>query len=615
MVVLECSIPWNGSTVELHKVVINGKPYWLSVELQQAFSSHSQPAYRNALQKAQGPSSQQCSQADKQLLVSQGAIHANTSTSRLLLVSTHRACQLLASLGVAVATREALSQAAVGSLNGNLLAQQPDWQAMHFPSQLPECTISGTDLGANFGLQACNPKAMGFPLLQQQLQAWKEFITGDVVLSRNKRKVECSTHDTYLPSMLRMLGFAWKHCGVQHPTFFTLADPQLVSQFVAFSRARGVQGTTLVGDVQALASVIDYMHAHSGLPQAYLDRWSQWSKHLQRDLQALPVSPKPDLQAMQEGGKLMTAEQATLVVHSAMTAGVAAVHLHGEGYLAAQALLDALILACSWSYMPSARWGCLLSTTVPSYIGPCMHENCRQRDVCRGNRLEAIGEGGFKFVFPHHKSSYSRGGPQISCDVPSEMMPVLQPYVAWGHKVLTELNNQTSCKYLLVNRKGEQLTAQCLNNYYKSIVVQHGGPVGMSPGKNRHLFATSIRQGVIASAAEAGPSKELEAGAAFVMGNRQQAWNVSYDLTYQQAAASKAVAAVGTFRQAVLAKHNLTEVQPAANQGVAMAYEDAGADAQSNSDSSVVIELSSDSEAEELSSDAESGFVSASSAL
>ena len=99
----------------------------------------------------------------------------------------------------------------------------------------------------------------------------------------------------------------------------------------------------------------------------------------------------------------------------------------------------------------------------------------------------------------------------------------------------------------LFTRKGVQLTQPGLCYHFKKIYRTAGATATIYPQLLRHIFV-SERESCDRAA---GPDN---AGAALIMGNSESQWRRSYDLSHTRRETQQAVAAMGSWRAAMLGR-------------------------------------------------------------
>ena len=130
---------------------------------------------------------------------------------------------------------------------------------------------------------------------------------------------------------------------------------------------------------------------------------------------------------------------------------------------------------------------------------------------------------------------------KIQFELPEELDDLISIFLAQGHPVLSQ-----GCGFLFT-RKGVQLTQPGLCYHFKKIYRTAGATATIYPQLLRHIFV-SERESCDRAA------RPDNAGAALIMGNSESQWKRSYDLSHTRRETQQAVAAMGSWRAAMLGR-------------------------------------------------------------
>ncbi len=222
-------------------------------------------------------------------------------------------------------------------------------------------------------------------------------------------------------------------------------------------------------------------------------------------------------------------------------------------------LHDSALSCCIFGYLPPPRLTCLRTCTIPSYLGPCMHPDCKEPDVCKGNRLmqATTPDEGMSFVFPHHKTAIGRQHARpIEFVLPPDLTAIIQLYLREGRPKL--VSRKAPHPYLFLARSGHYMDSMSgrtkLGPFFQAWIGRFGcTPV--APSLCRHIFIVDRRS----NDKVPGPADQ---DAAVVMGHSTAQWDHGiYDISKFQTAAQNAVDGMAAWRSAHLQQFELHHQQ------------------------------------------------------
>lgn len=129
-----------------------------------------------------------------------------------------------------------------------------------FPSRLPECTIEGEALLANYSLHATHPSYWEEDTMwSQQIDAMGTALeTPPLTHSGSMSALGATTIDAIIQTMSELAGFAINHMRME-PTIEHAMDATLVSQFLAFRLKRDNSPATLMKLLQHIKYVVTFI--------------------------------------------------------------------------------------------------------------------------------------------------------------------------------------------------------------------------------------------------------------------------------------------------------------------------------------------------------------------
>ena len=108
-------------------------------------------------------------------------------------------------------------------------------------------------------------------------------------------------------------------------------------------------------------------------------------------LQVADQLPRPtkDPQSLADIGKWMSAATVVHLIDKAEQQAEAQMQQQGVTVETSRDMHDAALAAMTFSHLPPIRLSCIRSLVVPTYAGPCLHDDCK-KPSCEGNRLSVI---------------------------------------------------------------------------------------------------------------------------------------------------------------------------------------------------------------------------------
>ena len=423
------------------------------------------------------------------------------------------------------------------------------WQAPDpLPDRLPSSTTISPRRFKAVSLSKTAPSLLQAKPLSEQLASFEEWLTSKIQLNRDGHGLASSTWQNIYTHLLHFLGFIHKHCSVPLPSLVDFLRPDLHSIFLRHCIEKKTKFYASRHHVYVSSKVIKWLFGqqqrggHESLPKLIV--WLQRAASQIKD--SAPI-PRKNVQAMTAAGTWVTAAQLLDgVVRGKQLAETAASHPPITLYIARD-LHDAALSCCIFGYLPPPRLSCLRTCTIPSFSGPCMHPDCKDRDSCHGNQLlyDATDAGTMSFYFPHHKTSIGRQHARpISFIIPAELASLLQLYLTKGRPKLV---GRHSHPYLFLSKSGKGLASKSGSSQLTDIFQGWMARLGcrqVAPSTCRHIFVVDRRT----TPSIPGPADE---DAAVVMGNSTSQWDHGiYDVSKFDTAAQKGVDGMTAWRAA-----------------------------------------------------------------
>jgi hypothetical protein len=406
----------------------------------------------------------------------------------------------------------------------------------------------------------------------QQLQQWS---TSPIRLSRPRetQMLAASSWAGVQGEVLRFLGFAHLHRGVEQPTLHHYLNGFLLVDFISFLQARGVQPQNLADAVHQAERAVTFLAHTNRLSLAdmqLLPSYRGWLANLAWQLGSnLVPAPRPTLSEQLQQGTWMEPQDLMLCLHQVMEAATAVEHKVGISLSASIQNMQAALCCSMFGWVPPLRPSVLISLQHPDYKGPCLHPDCQHPLKCKGNRVEVLEpeadstdtdttssncsfhsaascSSQVRLVAPHHKVSRYWGRGPIDCELPPELADLYQAHYKGGWELVVQLaqSDKADSRYFFLQaHKGQQLLPQQASQIFAKVVLPASSRFGAQ--KARGIFVTAARDKQLG---------ELDEGAAaVVMGNSLSVWEQVYDRSRVSRSAAKNVAALAQWRQGVLA--------------------------------------------------------------
>ena len=172
----------------------------------------------------------------------------------------------------------------------------------------------------------------------------------------------------------------------------------------------------------------------------------------------------------------------------------------------------------------------------------CLDPDCKDKQSCKGNRLEWR-QGSIWMCLPHHKNQKRSGCEPIDLQLPGELQELMAMYLEKGHPVLAS----SGMGHIFMDQNGRPMEkAACLTHYWGHMLAQMGSKAKFPPNRLRHIFVDERRS----KQRVEGPTDK---DASKVMGNSEVQWDRAYDLRAFKRDTRAAVEAMPTWRAAMLA--------------------------------------------------------------
>ncbi len=115
-------------------------------------------------------------------------------------------------------------------------------------------------------------------------------------------------------------------------------------------------------------------------------------------------------QSLADIAKWMPAAEVVHLIHKAEQEAQAQMQQRGVTVDTSRDMHDAALAAMTFSHLPPVRLSCIRSLVVPTYTGPCLHDDCKETG-CQGNRLSIVSESPLlmHISLPHHKNARKWG--------------------------------------------------------------------------------------------------------------------------------------------------------------------------------------------------------------
>ncbi|KAK9840139.1 hypothetical protein WJX74_004022 [Apatococcus lobatus] len=422
------------------------------------------------------------------------------------------------------------------------------WQvAEPLPANLPASTDISPRRSRTVSLNKTAPHLLQAKPLAEQLDSFQAWLTTRVQLNRDGHALASGTWHNVHCHLLHYLGFLHKHCGMCAPNLVDFLRPDLHATYLRHCIEKKTRFYASRQHVYVSSKVINWLSAQPRGGHDSLPRLICWLQRAAGQIKGSVPVPRKNVQAMTTAGTWVPAAQLINAIVRGKELALQAASQPPITLYIARDLHDAALMCCIFGYLPPPRLSCLRTCTIPSFAGPCMHPDCKERDNCHGNQLlrDAAGGGALSFYFPHHKTSIGRQHARpISFTIPTELASLLELYLQKGRPKLV---SQDSHPYLFLSKSGSDLASKAgsskLTNIFQGWMARHGCRQ-VSPSTCRHIFVVDRRS----MPNMPGPADE---DAAVVMGNSTSQWDHGiYDVSKFETAAQKGVDGMTAWRTA-----------------------------------------------------------------
>jgi len=445
--------------------------------------------------------------------------------------------------------------------------------AYELPSTIPLSTFEDVMLSSrHYGMSSIKPSSVRDRMaaeLQVELHPFHAWCTQAINLERpvGMNVVAEATWRGMVGQINGFLGFAYNCHQVNKCSLMTYLDANIFMSFVSYLRLRDVDKDGIARHAQVGARVIKYLlkrvfiaPREAGMAmraQATLDWYMNLSNQLSKNLVPKPRIRDPTV--LEEAGRWVSPEDLTRCAKDVREIVLETLGLLDEGQVtkseAAVKLCGGVLTSPFWGYVPPLRPSCVITTTMPNYEGPCLHESCSRPMHCVGNRFQIKVEQGpdgsesqsVWWVITHHKNSVRYHGEQLVFKVPKDMQAFLDPWFGWAHAELTA-DEPTPYAFLRVvdteEGRAVPVTPKTISDAFNSVMFESMEGLHVAVQRMRSIFVEAIQSG---ETGMPGGDAFMEASTV-VMTNSVNMWRRYYDRRYRLRSARDAIDKLSEWR-------------------------------------------------------------------
>lgn len=447
--------------------------------------------------------------------------------------------------------------------------------------QLPYCSYTDAQLqvgrmGLHTLKSALAAAAMAF--VNQQLAMYEEWRTSPIMLSRPPwvDMLERGTFGGHRGQLLQLLGYIHTHQNVSQPRLEHFLNGNLILHFIDFERQRGVGPKKLAEHVRNARYVAAWLYITQFTPeQKWSNLWlyvnyqdkmealtQQCSRHLRPDPQKLLKK-----QRMLEERSAVTAEHLVVLMQGLWNQAADMIpdldHGSKEDKIeAASYIMKVGMLSLCFGFLPPIREFIIINLMLPTYDGPCLHQNCQHASRCPGNRVTYVHSQdervGLKLEAMHHKTSkHAHSSKPLSVPLPWEVYLLLEAIITRCRRVIVAAlpakdRLLVTPHLFLWPSTGKPVKAQQVSQLFKQMVMPEM-VVKFGPQWCRTIF---VGERCSSSRVDVGMSDEA---AARVMGTSLRVWETEYDKFKAARQIAEVQKAMPGWRKELLAKMNASE--------------------------------------------------------